>query len=234
MQSLILCLLQHQLIKLEPADIQSAIFDRTQTLLKTSTDPELYYCSIINKLPAYRVSTLRALEEKYTTENDEMRKSVIFNTLRLLKFPYAHEIYNMYWKQFTNRISNKDQYINFSYEQPQRLAWACHRYCLFSESLGCSYRYLPFEASASKLAVQELKTGLGGVMPNVALKLIAFLIAYGHYHGTAPPNKILPEFLLSKLEELSDRMTVPDCRQIAFGLLLFLNQKTQLLISSLF
>lgn len=216
-------------LDLEPADIQSTIFNRAQTLLETSNDPELYYCSVMNSLPENRKKILRSLEEKYTTENDEIRKFVIFNTLRLLRFPHAHNIYDMYWKQVRNQLSDPDQYENYTSKQ---LSWVCHRYCYFSESLGCSYRYLPFEATASKLAIEELKSGLGGLIPTKTFKLIAFLIAYGHYHNAAPPNKILPEFLLAKLEELSDQLTIQACRQVARGLNIFLrlNQHIQLRI----
>lgn len=217
------------LLDREPAKITSDIFERAQTLLKTSTDPELYYCSVANKLPENRMKILRALEEKYETENDQ--SSINFNTLRLLRFPDAYNTYNIYWKNIVDQLSDPEQYRNITSELPHKLSWACSRYCFFNESVGCLYRYLPFEATACKLAMQELKSGLGGMILHQSAKLFGFVIAYGRFHGISPPNKILPEFLISKLEKLSNQLTVTQCGHIARGLDIFTRlQNTQLRI----
>lgn len=179
----------------------------------------------MNVLPENRVKILRLVEEKFNDEKDNIWRNVYYNTLRLLKFPQEHDIYNAYWKEMANEILEAKNITTISNQYPYRLTYSCHRYCYFNRSLGLTYRCVSFEATIVNLAMQELRNGFSRHVPQYTAKLVGFLIAYGHFHGIAPSNKILPEFLLTHLENLTEQLSIFDCGQISHGLYIFFRLK---------
>lgn len=207
---------------LEPASLIPSITDKAKLLLKESPSAELLACAVLYSLPQSRLE-LTEIAKSIMFSSEEMSSAALpslFKVLRLLKISNI-KLIDAYWDRVLNEIeSNPEEKENY------RLARTSHRYMHFNNNLGGTYRHGKLEAVVSGLILNELRTGLSNMMPMRFSKLSSFIVAYGtHEKKGSRMSYAFPNFIVEKLEEIKEQLSVFDCLQISRGLQIALEMR---------
>ncbi|XP_055920342.1 FAST kinase domain-containing protein 1, mitochondrial isoform X2 [Eupeodes corollae] len=132
-----------------------------------------------------------------------------FTILRSLKIS-DNELCNKYWTKVLEDVDRnpegKEHYV---------FAKHCHRYMYFNNNLGGTYRHLEFEKRMAHLCMNEISTGISGVIPSKFSNLASFVLGYGHtYRG----NSIIPNSIMSKIETMKSQFSPDDCLHLSRGI----------------
>lgn len=175
----------------------------------------LLYCCSMTEIPENGERIINCLDAYMdTTTNDTINDSFLFQILRTNK-QSATKVYDKYWSKVTAELAAMDPERTFNFDN--MLIKACHRYCNFDNSQRGQYRYLPFEAIATKLAFNEVNTGISGMIPRRFVKLASFLLGYG-CHQT---SHRFPESFVQRIEDMSPQYTVHDLTHLSRGIKLY-------------
>lgn len=96
------------------------------------------------------------------------------------------------------------------------------RYMHFNNNLNWTYRHIPFEKTVVKLMIKDLDKNITVLIPSKFAVLAAFILSYGH----TPQHKyVFPEFIVQKLEEMKEQLTVLDCLLLTRGMQIALRMR---------
>lgn len=140
----------------------------------------------------------------------------LFKILRLLKISNVY-ICDGYWSKVVAEIQS-----NPAHRESYVLARHCHRYMHFNNNLGGTYHHKPFEKYVVDLMVRELQTGITAIVPSKFARVAAFIIAYGH---TPNSRHVLPEYIVSRIEDMVEQFRIIDSLQLSRGIQIALQMR---------
>lgn len=214
--------------QLEPAELIPLIAAQSLKLLENDPSSELLACAVLFTLPEQRVAMTKIAKDIVYSKTKKPSATLLpslFKSLRLLKISNL-ELCNAYWTEVLNEILN-----NPKEREIYRIARFCHRYMHFNNNLGGTYRHLEYESTLISLILDEIKSGLSSMIPSSFAKLSSFAIAYGE---SIDFKNQIPEFIVSKFEEMSKQFTVIDCLHISRGLQISLEMKYKYYMPKMF
>lgn len=215
--------------QLEPAELIPLIAAQSLKLLENDPSSELLACAVLFTLPDQRVAMTKIAKDivysKTKRPSSAMLLPSLFKALRLLKISNL-DLCNAYWTEVLNEILS-----NPKEREVYRIGRFCYRYMHFNNNLGGTYRHLEYERTLISLILDEIKNGLSSMIPSSFAKLSSFAIAYGE---SIDFKNQIPEFIVSKLEEMSKQFTVIDCLHISRGLQISLEMKYKYYMPKMF
>lgn len=202
---------------LEPASMIPAITEQSKKLLDSTPSAELLACAVLYSLPKNRKKMIDIAKEIVYSEQitNPTTLPALFKALRLLKISNL-KLVNAYWDKVCVEIET-----NLMDQKSHRIARHCHRYMHFNNNLGGTYRHMEFERIASKFVLKELETGISQFVPKRFARYSSFIIAYGISGG----RLAFPDFIVTKLEEMSGQFSVLDCLMVSRGLQIALEMR---------
>lgn len=204
---------------LEPGAIVAPIMRLAENRLQRSPADGLHnipllYCCSMTEIPEKNQHILNCLDAYMDTTTDTVNDSLLFQMLRHNKKSVT-EIYDKYWSKVATELASMDPKQTVNYDN--MLSKACYRYCNFDNSQRGRYRYLPFEKVAMKLVIEEIETGISGMVPRKFVKLATFLLGFGSHQITHR----FPESFVQRIEDMARQYTVHDLHQLSRGVELF-------------
>lgn len=201
----------------EPGAIVAPIVRLAEKRLEQSSpfNIPLLYCSSMSADPEKSERIMKCIDTYLDTPGiDVINDGLLFQTMRQCN-QTTSKVFNKYWSKVTAQLVAMDP--KQTPEFPDMLMKVCHRYSHFENSQRGMNRYLPFEKSATKLAFDEIKTGISGMIPRDFVKFATFLLGYGSHQMT---NRF-PDSFIQKMEGMVRQYTVHDMIQLSHGLKLF-------------
>ena len=195
--------------QLESAKVVPRIVKRAQELLREDPSVELLSLAVLHVTPDQRIKTAEMLRQflssyQITSAQSGETLQTVFKILRLLKISDI-SLCDSYWTKVLNEIySTKESNIVY------RISRSIHKYMFFNNNLGGTYRHIEFEKSLIDMLKSELKKTL---VPKDFATFSSFIIAYGDGTG----RRMIPQFIVNKIEELNEQFTIKDCMQLSKG-----------------
>lgn len=205
----------------EPGAIVAPIVRLAEKRLEQSSplNVPLLYCCSLSADPEKSEHIMKCLDTYLDTPGiDVVNDGLLFQTLRQSNQAKT-KVYDKYWLKVTAELVAMDpkEAPNFA----DMLMKSCHRYCHFENSQRGMHRYLPFEKSVTKLAFDEINTGISGMIPRNFVKLATFLLGYGSHQMT---NRF-PESFIQRIEDMVRQYAVHDMIQLSHGLKIFYSRE---------
>lgn len=175
----------------------------------------LLYCCSMTEIPEKNNRIINCLDAYLDTmPTDIVNDSLLFQMLRRNK-QSARNVYDKYWSKVATELAAMDPKRTPNFDN--MLSKACYRYCYFDNSQRGQYRHLPFEEIATKLVIDEINTGISGMIPRKFVKLATFLLGFGSHQTTHR----FPENFVQRVEDMVRQYTVHDILQLSRGVELF-------------
>lgn len=211
--------LQHYEIHYEPGAIVPQIVQLAEKRIEQSPSTDshnicLLYCCSMTEIPEKAERILNCLNEYLDSSAPIMDDSFLYKMLRKNRIS-AKNVYDKYWSRMTNELAAMDPKQTIDYDN--MLAKACFRYANFQNTQRDEYRYLPFEQIAKKLAIEEIETGMSGMVPQKFVKLAAFFLGYGGH----PVTQRFPENFVKRIEDMARQYTIHDIAKLSRGVQIF-------------
>lgn len=168
----------------------------------------------MSEIPEKAEQILNCLDAYLDSPATIMNDSFLFKMLRKNR-KSAKNVYDKYWSKIAAELTAMDPKKTFNYDN--MLSKACYRYFHFYNDQRDGYRYLPFEEVATKLAIEEINTGMSGMVPRKFVKLAAFFLGYGGH----PVTQRFPENFIKRIEGMTRQYTVYDIAALSRGVQIF-------------
>lgn len=207
-------------VHFEPGAIVASILRIAEKRIEQSSASHnnnipLFYCCSVTEIPEKGERIINCLNAYMDTmSNNIVQDSLLFQMLRNNKQSARH-VYDKYWTKVAAELTAMDpkQTVNFN----NILLKVCYRYCYFDNSQRGQYRHLPFERVVTKLVIEEINTGLWGMVPNKFVTLASFLLGYGYHQNTHR----FSENFIQRIEGMAEQYTVHDILRLSRGIELF-------------
>lgn len=205
---------------LEPAQLMPVLTKQAQHLFEKTPTADLLACTVMYALPDKRHKLTEFAKDfiydKSSNADSPATLPILFKILRLLKISNVY-ICDGYWSKVLTEIQS-----NPAERESYILARHCHRYMHFNNNLGGTYHHQAFEKCVVDLMVRELQTGITAIVPSKFARVASFIIAYGH---TPNSRYVLPEYIVSRIEDMAAQFKVIDCLQISRGIQIALQMR---------
>ncbi|XP_066999739.2 FAST kinase domain-containing protein 1, mitochondrial isoform X2 [Anabrus simplex] len=203
---------------LEPADLLDEMQQYAAHILSQEGDflsamqssVDLLSCAVTFSSP-----NQRKLFEKLTSdhlENVKFSSSMVtlFKVIRNLKTSNVN-LCDKFWCKTLKYLE-----LSASERIDYKLLRQCYRYMHFNNNLGGTYRHYEFEKKVIQWLLEEIRSGMCGVIPSKFSRAASFLIAYGSI-GQDKAGEAILKLVVDKLIEMSPQLSELDCLSISRG-----------------
>lgn len=201
-------------IRLEPGKAIVPILQVAESRIEKSSATHniaLLYCCSLTKIPEKNKRIIEYIDAYLDTgPSDVINDGFLFQILRQNILSSRNE-YDKYWSIVATELAamDPDRMPNFD----NMLMKVCYRYSHFDGNQRGQYRHLQFEKVAVKLAIDEIETGISGMIPRNFIRLASFLLGYASRQTTHR----FPKNFLQQIEEMKRQYTVYDILQLSQG-----------------
>ncbi|KAL5276542.1 hypothetical protein ACFFRR_002016 [Megaselia abdita] len=196
---------------MEPAVVGTKLLPMAKKILETTSSPSIL-SYVVQFSPYSEREALTEFFKNTMKPNIAANVSDLYNYFQILRTLKTSDtrLCNLYWdealKDVQSNVNNNEIFKAFKH---------CHRYMHFNNNLGGTYRHTRFEQRISRLAMDDLKHGISGIVPTKFAQLTSFVLAYGH---TSEKNYKFPDFLVQRIRDMSQQFSIVDVFNLSRGI----------------